>query len=74
MKMTEKKAEEELLSGEIRGEIIHKRGIGRLVGMPTADLRPDQGTQLPGTGVYAGKILLYSGESCGEDPGRESER
>lgn len=49
MKMTEKKAEEELLSGEIRGEIIHKRGIGRLVGMPTADLRPDQGTQLPGT-------------------------
>lgn len=74
MKMTEKKAEEELLSGEIRGEIIHKRGIGRLVGMPTADLRPDQGTQLPGTGVYAGKILLYSEEGCGEYPGRESER
>lgn len=39
--------------GALTGEIVHGRGRGREVGMPTANLWPDPGQRLPECGVYA---------------------
>lgn len=44
----------------LSGEIIHGRGIGKLVGMPTANLQPFSKIKLPPVGVYITKILLNS--------------
>lgn len=41
-----------------RGTVIHGRGIGKLVGMPTANLKIEQGQTLPEAGVYITKIVL----------------
>ena len=38
---------------------MHGRGLGRTVGMPTANLRVESGT-LPKAGVYASKIQIGS--------------
>ena len=37
----------------LTGTVVHGRGRGRAVGMPTANLAPDPGTPLPPEGVYA---------------------
>lgn len=40
------------------GTVIHGRGIGKLVGMPTANLEIEQGLELPESGVYISKAML----------------
>lgn len=40
----------------LSGEIIHGRGIGKLVGMPTANLLISSEMKLPQSGVYISKI------------------
>ncbi len=42
------------------GEVIHGRGIGKLVGMPTANLQISSDVKLPPNGVYITKILYDS--------------
>ncbi len=37
----------------LEGVVVHGRGNGHKVGMPTANLRPDPGQALPPDGVYA---------------------
>ncbi len=44
----------------LSGEVIHGRGIGKLVGMPTANLQISSDVKLPPNGVYITKIL-YDG-------------
>ena len=45
----------------IRGTVIHGRGIGKLVGMPTANLKPEGEQELPQPGVYSAKAILNCG-------------
>ena len=40
------------------GRIVHGRGRGHTVGMPTANLQPERGSLLPPAGVYAVEALL----------------
>lgn len=44
----------------ITGPVVHGKGIGRTVGMPTANLGIKEGTLLPPEGVYA--TLVHIGE------------
>lgn len=37
----------------LEGVVVHGRGNGHKVGMPTANLRPNPGQELPPEGVYA---------------------
>lgn len=37
----------------LTGRVVHGRGLGRTVDMPTANLLPDPGQPLPPGGVYA---------------------
>ena len=39
------------------GEVVHGKGLGRTVGMPTANLQVTMG-DLPATGVYATRIQI----------------
>ena len=41
----------------LKGTIVHGKGLGRTVGMPTANLCVD-GQELPEAGVYATKIRI----------------
>lgn len=41
-----------------QGTVIHGRGIGKLVGMPTANLEIVRGQGLPALGVYITKAIL----------------
>lgn len=43
---------------QINGTVTHGRGIGKLVGMPTIDLKIAPDYELPNMGVYASKILI----------------
>lgn len=43
---------------QIEGIVIHGRGIGKLVGMPTANLQIAPNNRLPESGVYISKIEL----------------
>lgn len=43
---------------QIEGVVIHGRGIGKLVGMPTANLQIAPNNRLPEAGVYISKIEL----------------
>lgn len=43
-----------------KGTVIHGRGIGKLVGMPTANLKIEHEHELPTAGVYIAKVLLES--------------
>lgn len=43
---------------ETSGIVVHGRGIGKLVGMPTANLEVEMGTDLPELGVYISKVFL----------------
>lgn len=37
----------------LTGSVAHGKALGRTVGMPTANLRVDEGCELPEAGVYA---------------------
>lgn len=45
----------------LTGEVISGRGLGRTMGIPTANLKIPEGVQLPKTGVYA-CLALVDGE------------
>lgn len=40
------------------GEVVHGRGKGRTVGMPTVNLKVEEGTKLPPLGVYAARVYI----------------
>ncbi|MDE7282953.1 MAG: riboflavin kinase, partial [Lachnospiraceae bacterium] len=42
----------------LSGKVIHGRGIGKLVGMPTANMEVSDESALPPSGVYITEILL----------------
>ena len=42
----------------LAGTVVHGLGIGKLVGMPTANLELPPGTPLPPVGVYLTRVLL----------------
>lgn len=50
---------------KLTGEVIHGRGIGKLVGMPTANLQISSKIDLPPSGVYVTKIEYKGGTYCG---------
>lgn len=49
----------------VAGRVVHERGIGKLVGMPTANLELPPGTALPPSGVYAAWAVLDGGSVYG---------
>ncbi len=50
---------------EITGTIVHGKGLGRTVGMPTANLQPDRDSVIPSEGVYASRVYLPEGVFIG---------
>ena len=42
----------------LTGRVVHGKGLGRTVDMPTANLLPDPGQQLPPAGVYATAVAV----------------
>lgn len=42
----------------LEGRVVHGHGRGRELGIPTANLQPDEGLLLPKTGVYAAQVLI----------------
>lgn len=46
---------------ELAGIVVHGRGLGRTVGMPTANLAVPGETILPAEGVYAAKAVVAGG-------------
>lgn len=42
----------------LTGKIVHGKGLGRTVGMPTANIQIADESMLPESGVYATKILI----------------
>lgn len=44
----------------LQGIVIHGRGIGKLVGMPTANLKVVNKSDLPEAGVYISEVMLDS--------------
>lgn len=44
---------------------MHGKGLGRTVGMPTANLEPDPGSAIPGEGVYASRVYIRGREYIG---------
>ena len=49
----------------LRGIVVHGKGKGRTEGMPTANLKPERGMEIPGEGVYAAIVNLKYGEYIG---------
>lgn len=49
----------------ITGIIVHGKGLGRTVGMPTANLSPSRGSAIPQEGVYASYAYLKEGVFIG---------
>ena len=49
----------------LHGIIVHGNGLGRTVGMPTANLSPSRGCEIPPAGVYASRVLLSDGAFIG---------
>ena len=47
----------ETLSIILKGEVVHGKGLGRTVGMPTANLLVTEG-KFPEAGVYAGRVEI----------------
>lgn len=45
---------------KIKGKVVHGKGLGRTVGMPTANIEPNQEYELPKEGVYATWIYVGS--------------
>ena len=46
----------------VTGQVVTGRKLGRTIGVPTANLRPDPGTVCPRQGVYASKVRIGEGE------------
>lgn len=46
---------------ELRGEVVHGRGLGRTIGFATANLALDARQALPALGVYAAETVLDDG-------------
>ena len=44
----------------LTGTIVHGKGLGHTVGMPTANLRCDEGSALPEAGVYIHSATVLS--------------
>jgi riboflavin kinase/FMN adenylyltransferase len=42
----------------ITGEVVRGAGRGASMGFPTANIRPPEAQFLPGTGIYAGRLLV----------------
>ena len=42
----------------LKGTVVHGKGEGHRHGMPTANLSPEPGTELPAEGVYGGYALV----------------
>ena len=42
----------------IRGTVVHGKGLGRTVGMCTANLAPEAGCAIPSDGVYASIVAI----------------
>lgn len=64
---------------QIDGTVIHGRGIGKLVGMPTANLQIAPDSSLPEAGVYISKIeldarILYGITHIGTRPTVDNDR
>ena len=49
----------------LTGTVIHGKGLGRTVGMPTANLSLSRGMEVPPKRVYASIVHLRSGEYIG---------
>lgn len=49
----------------IKGTVVYGRGIGKLVGVPTANLKIIESMELPQVGVYISRVLLQGQEYCG---------
>ena len=47
----------------LKGEVVHGKALGRTVGRPTANLKVDEGYELPPSGVYA-TIGIVDGKRC----------
>ncbi len=47
----------------LTGEVVHGKGLGRTVGMPTANLHISN-AELPPAGVYAGRVKIGSKVYC----------
>jgi len=43
---------------KLPGKIVKGAGRGRILGYPTANLKPHAGLLIPGPGVYAGRVVL----------------
>jgi riboflavin kinase/FMN adenylyltransferase len=50
----------------LTGVVAHGREVGRTLGFPTANLRPNPGRQIPARGVYACEALIAGGPGAGE--------
>lgn len=48
----------------LKGKVVHGKGLGRTVGMPTANLQPYEGEKIPEYGVYATKIKVCGRSYC----------
>ncbi len=48
----------------IKGRVVHGKGLGKTVGMPTANLEASAG-EVPGAGVYASRVFLRGSEYIG---------
>ncbi len=49
----------------LRGQVVAGNRVGRTIGFPTANLRPDEPRQLiPPDGIYAARATLLSNNSC----------
>ena len=42
----------------IRGTVVHGKGLGRTVGMYTANLAPEKDSMIPADGVYASIVMI----------------
>ncbi len=51
-------AQETALPMKVKGCVVHGRGKGRTVGMPTVNLAVNEGMKLPPVGVYATRVYL----------------
>lgn len=44
------------------GIVVHGNKLGRTIGFPTANIKPEEGLVVPKSGVYAAKVKLPDGE------------